>query len=315
MADKKPRSEKQLANDQRLRDLAAARREQKSQNKNPENILDMVKDTTSEVPVQEPGVTVTSEQPNVQNILTDTAPDETEVAGVAPTESLNDTVTQPDYGELQRQIQELKDMQWAFMKGALAQDQDQQAPTQGGSGKLTGTFIKYAMDPALYPSPVERLAQEPKLARFAFPLNYELQYEIEESAYETIDHIRTKEPRFTLTLVKIMLDEETGDDSGGRYDICRIIMHEDPTTALVIAQQEGIDVESMDEKVFLNEMRYVRMRDWLLDCFYPPKITTQKQKRDMVISGRLVQYWEKNVEDGEAGITKVDWDKLPKIKF
>lgn len=229
-----------------------------------------------------------------------------------------DTIVQPDVNELIKQIEELKAMQWQMMRDAMREgEKPSNVATAVSNGKLTGTVDKYSMDKMLYADPRERLAEEPKLKRFAFPLNYELEWEIGESAYETIDHIRMREPRFTLTLVKIMLDEDTGEDTNGRYDICRLIMHEDPVAAMTIAREHGLDVQADDETSFLNEMRYIRMRDWLLEAFYPSKPTVGKQKRDMVVGGKLVSYWEKNTEadSGDQGIRKTDWDNLPKVKF
>lgn len=224
-----------------------------------------------------------------------------------------DTIIQPDIGDLIRQIQELKDTQWQLMRGQI---QSQSQDTAVSNGKLTGTIERYAVDPGLYPDPRERLSVEPRLARFAFSMNYELQWNIGESSYETIDHIRMKEPKFTLTLVRIMLDEDTGEPTNGRYDICRLIMHEDPTAALTIAREQGLDVSTIEEADFLNEMRYIRMRDWLLEAFYPSKPTISNQKRDMVINGKLVSYWEKNAEVADdTGTKKIDWDSIPKTKF
>jgi hypothetical protein len=301
---KRPRSDKQLANDQRLKDEAAARREAKNQNletKSEPTVLDaaQILGTQQQHPLPE-----APPQPEV----------EPEAAPQAPLGPLPDTIDTPDYGDLVRQINEMKAYMFDRTNGQF------QPPTQGASvanGKVTGSVTRYALDPANYPSPNERLAKEAKLERFAFSMNYELDYIVGESSYTNIDNIRVKEPKFTLTLVKIMLDEDTGLDTGGRYDICRIILHEDPDTALIVARENGVDVIEGDEKAFLNEMRYIRMRDWLLECFYPPKATPEKQKRDMVINGKLVQYWEKNVdaESGKQGIGKQDWDNLPKVRF
>lgn len=240
--------------------------------------------------------------------------------GVAPepSDTVQETINaEPNLTDLQRQIQELKDMQWALMKGALAGTVGGNEQVNAENGKLTGTFEKYALSPDLYPDPSERLAEEVKLQRFAFKMNYELDYHVGDVSYTTIDNIRTKEPKFELTLVRVMLDEDTGEDTGGRYDICRLIMHEDPDTALTIARQVGFDMESLDEAMFLNEMRYIRMRDWLLEAFYPPKPDPKKEKRDMVINGKLVQYWQKNAEEGtgEGGLKKIDWDNVAKVKF
>lgn len=222
------------------------------------------------------------------------------------------TLDQGNYDALLRQIEELRDMQWKLARDALGEDtRAGQASATGG--KLTGTYERYLLGADNYPDPTSRLTEEQKLRRFAFPINYELNFSVSETSYTTIDGIRTKEPKFTLELIRVIMDEETGDPTNGRYVICQLIMHEDPDTALAIAKERGLDVEADDERTFLNEMRYIRMREWLLDCFYPPVTGKKNERRDMVIDGRLVQYFEVNNESHQD--MKIDFSKLPKVKF
>lgn len=217
-----------------------------------------------------------------------------------------------DIAELQRQIQELKDGQFADLVRALKLVVgNDPSGAQVANGRVIGTFEKYMTAADRYPNPVFRLKEEPKLARFAFPLNYDLNYEVGISEYETIDGIRTKEPKFQLELVRIMMDEETGEPTDGRYIICRLIMHEDPEAAMVIAHDNGLEVETEDEEFFLNEMRYIRMRDWLFECFYPSPVKAHKNLREMVINGRLVTYYEVNDEQSQG----IDFSKVPRIAF
>lgn len=208
-----------------------------------------------------------------------------------------------DVKELLKRIQELESAQWRNTQ-----------PVQVGAQGLTGTFEKYSTEKGKYPDPRERLADEQKLIRFAFKSNYDLSFEITESSYTTIDGIRTKEPKFILELIRVLFDEETGEPTNGRYIVCRFIMHEDPDAALVIARDNSIVVEEENEETFLNEMRYLRMRDWLLECFYPAPIQSNKNKKEVVIDGRMVEYYEVNNESGK-GLTKTDWDKATKVKF
>lgn len=224
-----------------------------------------------------------------------------------------ETISTDEYAELKRQIEELRSNQFTdLLKAFRNEPQNQQGNATVATGRLTGTFEKYAMAKDLYPNPSDRLAEEQRLQRFAFKINYELVYEVGVSEYETIDKIRTREPKFSLTLVRIMMDEDTGEPTAGRYEICRLIMHEDPEAALVIARDNNLVVEEETEEAFLNEMRYLRMRDWLLECFYPAPVKEQNNRKEIVIGGKLVTYYEKNNESG-AGVT--DWDKLPRIKF
>jgi hypothetical protein len=164
------------------------------------------------------------------------------------------------------------------------------------NGKLTGTVEKYSLNKEDYPDPTERLANEPGLARFGFKENYELKWAVNQSPYTTIDNVRMIEPKFIVDLIRVMYNDETGEKTNGRYNEYRIILHEDPDSALWVARENGIDVDSMDEKTFLNEMRYLQIRDWLLECFYPKKPQAQSNAKQMVINGKLVEYFEVNDE-------------------
>lgn len=181
----------------------------------------------------------------------------------------------------------------------LAQLTGQNQATAGinANGKLTGTVLKYSLDPSRYPDPTERLSNEQRLGRFGFKENYELRWEITSSEYTTIDNIRMREPKFILDLVKVVYNEDTGVKTNGRYVLYRMVMHEDPDSALTVARQNGVDVDNFEEAAFLNEMRYLQMRDWLVECFYKPTSTTVTNKREMVIDGKLVEYFEVSSKD------------------
>jgi hypothetical protein len=212
------------------------------------------------------------------------------------TEEAKETISNPEVEELKRQIAELHSM---------IKPQAPQGVQMSHRGSLVGTVEKYRVDPALYPNPIERLANEPKLQRFGIkggPLSdfsYELEFHTGISSYETRDGIRMKEPKFTLELHRVVYDEETGEATNGRYVVCRLIMHEDPEAALVIARDNGIEVDETNEEKFLNEMRYLRMRDWLMEAFYPVRSAPKQNKKDMAIGGKLVEYFEVNSENPE----------------
>lgn len=215
-----------------------------------------------------------------------------EAKKIATPSPASDEVKNPDITELLRQVQELK----ARLDEKPLQ---QEAPQVNNRGKLIGTFEKYTVDPDYYPNPAARLSQEPRLSRFAFPINYELDYNVMTTSYETIDGIRTKEPRFNLTLSRVVMDEDTGEPTNQRYIVRRLSFHEDPDAAIEIAREQGIKVESTNERDFLNEMRYLRMRDWLLEVFYPPKSTAVKNKKDVVVGNQLVEMYEISSEKAE----------------
>lgn len=252
------RSPAQLANDQRLRDEAAARRAAKEADK-------------------------VVAKPEEQ---------------VAPEQS------KPD---LERQVAELKAMMFDFMQGGKPV-----APQHNQDGRVVGTFEKYTVDPANYVDPSPRLMKEPRLAPFAFEYNFELHYELHVSQYETKDGTNVKEPRFMMELRRVVLDDN-GNRTNGRYIVRKLTFHEDKQAAIQIAREQGIDITEFNEVDFLNEMRYLRVRDWLLDIFYPPVFTDQKAKKEVVVDNQVVEFIEVSGEDDQV-IPFGELNKKSKLK-
>jgi hypothetical protein len=202
------------------------------------------------------------------------------------------TVSNDDLQTLLKRIAELESKQ------QFAPNPYQPQAPQITSRGLIGTFEKYNVDPTQYPDPCERLAKEPRLSRFAFDINYELDFKVSTTSYTTVDGINSKEPKFDIELYKIVMDEETGDPTTGRYVIRKATFHEDPQAALVVAREQGLNVDEYNEAEFLNEMRYLRMRDWLVEAFYPPKTDATKSNRsERVVGGKLVEFFEKSSVD------------------
>ena len=70
---------------------------------------------------------------------------------------------------------------------------------------------------------------------------------------------------------------------------------------MVVAREQGVDIDEMGEREFLDEMRYLRVRNWLLEAFYPPKRDMEKKnKKEMAIGGKIVQYFEVSSPNGTA---------------
>lgn len=190
--------------------------------------------------------------------------------------------------EMRAQIEELKKMVFQSQKPVTEAPQSPQITSQG----LIGTLHKYNMDPNYYPDYSERLAAEPRLARFAFSENWELEQSVSPSSYTTIDNRRVSEPKFTIQLIGKVFDDN-GEDTGQRYVRKQMIWHEDPDSALAVAKENGLNVEDYQEKEFLDEMRYLRVRDWLLENFYPPTLTNAKSRtRQQVIGNQVVDVYE-----------------------
>jgi len=222
-----------------------------------------------------------------------------------PIEEEKVTIYRSEFDEIKRQIEEIKNND---VGKVLAQLLSNQAPKAQG---LIGTTEKYSVNPADYPDPRERLANEQKLQQFAFKYHYELGWDIKVVGYETIDKRRMEEPQFILKLIRIVLDEDTQEPTNKRFIVCQLIFHEDPTAAIAIANQNGLPVDKENEKEFLDEMRYLRMRDWLFESFYPPRRTDIQGKKEMVIGNKLVEVYEINSE----GSAQIPWDKLKKAKL
>lgn len=209
-----------------------------------------------------------------------------------------------DYGALTARVQELE----AFIKNIATQKaeaaaeapQTPQNTAVVGNGSVVGTVTRFVMDPNYYPNPIDRLADEPRLARFAFRENYELGWEVGISQYETADRIRTKEPKFTLKLIVKVFDDETGEATNKRFVILRGIFHEDPDAAIAIAADNGITVDEVNQKDFLDEMRYLRFRDWLIEAFFPTPPPPARQTKEVVIGNKLVELYEVSSESSES---------------
>ena len=98
------------------------------------------------------------------------------------------------------------------------------------------------------------------------------------------------------------MDEETYEPTNMRYMLYQMIFHEDPQAAIATANEHGLKIDEKNEKQFLDEMRYLRMRDWLfgLEPFYPQKAQTKKNKRQEVIGNRLVEVYEVSGENPQS---------------
>lgn len=228
-----------------------------------------------------------------------------------PTLPPDDTVTMPraDFDDLKRQIQEIKNAQ-------AGQPVAAQSPQFNQQGSLIGVFEKYIVDPANYPSPADRLASEQRLQRFAFKENYHFVWQVSVSEYSTIDGRRVKEPKFQLELWANMFDED-GNMMKDKYLAKTFVWHEDPQAALSIAREQGIDVKEWDDssidrtqKDFLDEMRYLRIRDSIIETFYPRPADNSSRTREIVRDNRLGKVMEFSTPAGETG--SIPFDQLRK---
>lgn len=222
----------------------------------------------------------------------DLNPEPLEVSPSAPETNVGeDTVTQ-----LLKRIEELEKRQF-FQQPVPPQQQNAQVT----SGGIVGTVTKYSVNPKDYPDPRDQLFEEPRLKLKGFNRDWwDLEWTVGRVNYETKDRINTSEPKFQLKLIRIIEDPETGEPSAKRYPLWKGTWFEDPQAAIQVALDYGIEVSEEMHKTFLDEMRYLRIRDWLLEAFYPPKPNQQKMnKTETVIGNRLVEVYEVNSTKSE----------------
>lgn len=245
-------------------------------------------------------------QKNGTEATTTTRPEEsTQSQATTPQEDTTDYIAEEQgTSEILKQLKELQESN-ALLKAAFLNQQSSGGVGIGQRGNLVGEVEKYLTDPANYPDPTLRLRKESRLQPLAFDYNYELEYEVGTSSYENIQGVRMREPKFNVTLNRIVLDDQ-GQQTSKRYIARKLIFHEDPQAAIVIARENGIDVDKSDEKAFLDEMRYLRVKDWLFDIFWPKPATPADQIREEVIGGTMVQVFTKSSVEA----SNVDFDKI-----
>lgn len=267
---KKPRSPKQLANDERLRQRAQENRE-----------LNQREQKQTDPDLDSPVV-------DQQQVTLD---------------------------QMQAQIDQVMETNALLKAALLGQQNDSHSIGVGRDNKLLGEVDKYLVDPNNYPDPTQRLSQEPRLQTIAFNHNYELEYDFNIRSYETKTGVNMREPEFTIRLLRCVIDDQGNRvkiiDKNGKeldkfYIARRLMFHEDPQAALIMARENNLDVDKTDEKVFLNEMRYLRIRDWLYDFFWPKTAQSQEGVQEEAIGGTIVQVYTKSSIEPSA----VDFDQL-----
>jgi hypothetical protein len=169
---------------------------------------------------------------------------------------------------------------------------DAKAEMQGisfGKNGIQGVVYKYPIEQDYYPDPSNRILNMPELARYAPHENYELKWEVSGVEYEKAN-ITYSEPRFTVTFLRKMYDDY-GNITSQRAILGRHIQHEDENVVRMVARDMGLDTS--DERTLLDEVRFQRIRRWVLDLFTPYR---QEDRTDamteMVIDGKIVPVME-----------------------
>ena len=176
-------------------------------------------------------------------------------------------------------------------------------PEINNMGRAVGVMQKYAVDVRDYDDPRQELYDLPELTRYAFKENYYLMWDVEAVQYENKWGIAYSEPRFVLKLYKRMfeddgtptplMDKVTGKqivDEQGRpqfrsYLVQRAYFFEDPIASMKEAQEMGIPVTNANSKDFLEKMRKLRYRNWLIEIFQPKRPTVQPRTTETVLVG------------------------------
>lgn len=174
------------------------------------------------------------------------------------------------------------------------------------SGRVTGVNTPHPLDPKFYTDPRDRLYKLPELARYAFKENYELDFLVEVLNYETKYGTSFSVPKFKLKLKKLILDDETGEPIYTEHDgrkfkqgyLMKVgIFFIDPNDAIKTAVDMGIEVTDANSYEFLEQMRFLQYKRWLLDCMKPPKPEENRAIKQAVIGGSVyqVEEWSENV--------------------
>ena len=180
--------------------------------------------------------------------------------------------TDPAVEALLKRIEELEQRQFF--------PQPTQQPTQQYQTRSVTKFSVKAKD---YPDPRPRLFKEEKLIRKNFiPDWYILEWRVQKVDYDK-DNVHYTEPRFEVELWRIK-EDEAGEPSNKKFRIATGMFFEDPDSFVQVANLKGIEVPESLHKEFADEMRYLTIRDWLLECFYPPRIL----KTNNIVTGKQI---------------------------
>jgi len=222
-------------------------------------------------------------------------------APVSAFDSLSESEKDRKIIELQQQVIEmLQANQGAKVEPAAAIEAYQKMGLGNGvsvtaQGGVQGQIFKYPVDPGHYADPTDRLYDDPRLSRFAMRENYIFRWDVEGETYEK-HGITYTEPRFIVELYKFTFDEETGAKTNLIQLINRNLLHEDEFVTTVMANKLGLTEMFPDKAALMDEVRYYRIRDWLLPLFTPVKTTSFKNKlRSMVINGKAVEVRDSEV--------------------
>lgn len=301
---KKPRTAKQLANDERLRNARKKVVEEEEfepsevRQKNEEVIAPPVTDEVVDLEVPAPPSTPLPTVPTIDPNLIATI--------VATVQALQSQNPQLATATAEQKIE--------AVSTTLTQSQANEARI--GAQGVQGIVFKYPVEASYYPDPTDRLFDEAKLRRFAMRENYIFRWAVEGETFQK-NGVTFAEPRFIIELFRRLYDdngEPMLNPKTGRPTmalVARQFQHEDEVTTRVAAQRMGIlEKYANDEKGFrelMDEVRYWRIQQWLFSIFTPPKVQTfANQSRTMVINGKVVEVYDtEKLTDHDTAVSQV----------
>jgi hypothetical protein len=223
-----------------------------------------------------------------------------------PTEPVEATPSEPTVNLTQDQFQALMERLNKLETSKTESFDTKNEPQLNQLGRAVGIMQKYSVDPRDYLDPREQLYLLPELERFAFRQNYYLNWDVEQTQYETKYGTSFSEPRFELRLYKRLFEDdgeptvikdnvgqpvldEQGKPQYKSYLVKKAFFFEDPAASMKEAQQLGIPVTNANSKEFLEQMRKLRYKSWLLEIFNRPKAVKTNRKEQMVIGSSVVE--------------------------
>lgn len=166
-------------------------------------------------------------------------------------------------------------------------------------GGVQGRVVKHSLSKADYPDPTPRLYDDPQLKRHGLRDNYIFTWEVTGEQYQK-DNVTYAEPRFIVSLYRRLFND-MDEDTGRAALISRNMLHEDEFIAQIIADKLGLLENFANTKEMMDEIRYRRIRDWLIPIFIPVKPEQHANRRtEMVIDGKAVEVFDTEKVLGEA---------------
>lgn len=160
-----------------------------------------------------------------------------------------------------------------------------------GAVDLASTNIKD------YEDPRERLYEEfdksERTSRLGLRKNYSLKWSVEADVFKK-DGVSYRFPRFRCELWQLLFNDDgtplTRVNKNGKTVRKEAFLRrslqkaEDEVDAQIAIKKMGFEAE-VDETNLLNELRYLRLRDWLLEKFFPPTVEYEDTEEERVIGG------------------------------